>query len=306
MLPIELPEEPKKLYYSAGEAHPLAKLETDKIRQMVIDLDVANSDSEHYVTGWMGLNSIVVVRNYQNKRGTANGFVINKGDRYRLSIQSIEFRIPKMVLWMSFRRKPRTMELITYEELGEKPSGMQQYRNILDEELLGQLDQDWHELNDYLGAACWQLENGTPLWQQLHQQITPDAIRQLATAPIFRTKHLQADGEYSGFWAGEYFFAVRQPGTKQAANNPFPAVQISWRENDKDIGSYQFDLIEGESGESRLSLCIRPRKGANSYLLNRFDAHHLQRAIAMFTLAQQYLSGPATGDSTATPERTNQ
>lgn len=209
MLPIELPEEPEKLYYSAGEAHPLAKLETDKIRQMVIDLDVANSDSEHYVTGWMGLNSIVVVRNYQNKRGTANGFVINKGDRYRLSIQSIEFRIPKMVLWMSFRRKPRTMELITYEELGEKPSGMQQYRNILDEELLGQLDQDWHELNDYLGAACWQLENGTPLWQQLHQQITPDAIRQLATAPIFRTKHLQADGEYSGFWAGEYFFAVR-------------------------------------------------------------------------------------------------
>ncbi len=135
-----------------------------------------------------------------------------------------------MVLWMSFRRKPRTMELITYEELGEKPSGMQQYRNILDEELLGQLDQDWHELNDYLGAACWQLENGTPLWQQLHQQITPDAIRQLATAPIFRTKHLQADGEYSGFWAGEYFFAVRQPGTKQAADNPFPAVQISWRE----------------------------------------------------------------------------
>lgn len=244
--------------------------------------------------GW-GLNSIVVVRNYQNKRGTANGFVINKGDRYRLSIQSIEFRIPKMVLWMSFRRKPRTMELITYEELGEKPSGMQQYRNILDEELLGQLDQDWHELNDYLGAACWQLENGTPLWQQLHQQITPDAIRQLATAPIFRTKHLQADGEYSGFWAGEYFFAVRQPGTKQAADNPFPAVQISWRENDKDIGSYQFDLIEGESGKSRFSLCIRPRKGANSYLLNRFDAHHLQRAIAMFTLVQQYLSGPVAG-----------
>ncbi|CRG50292.1 Uncharacterised protein [Yersinia wautersii] len=81
----------------------MAKRETDKIRQMVIDLDVANSDSEHYVTGWMGLNSIVVVvRNYQNKRGTANGFVINKGDRYRLSIQSIEFRIPKMVLWMSF------------------------------------------------------------------------------------------------------------------------------------------------------------------------------------------------------------
>ncbi len=33
----------------------MAKLETDKIRQMVIDLDVANSDSEHYVTGWMGV-----------------------------------------------------------------------------------------------------------------------------------------------------------------------------------------------------------------------------------------------------------
>lgn len=78
MLPIELPEEPESCI-TPQEAHPLAKLETDKIRQMVIDLDVANSDSEHYVTGWMGLNSIVVVRNYQNKRGTANGFVINKG-----------------------------------------------------------------------------------------------------------------------------------------------------------------------------------------------------------------------------------
>lgn len=285
MLTYELPEAPEKLYYSAGDAHPLDKLETDKIIQMVIDLDVANSDSEHYVTGWMGLNSVVVVRNYQNKRGTANGFVVNKGDRYRLSIQSIEFRIPKAVLWMSFRRKPRTMELITYETLGEQPSGMQQYRNILDEDLLQQLDADWRELNDYLGAACWQLENGTPLWQQTQQQITPDAIRQLADAAIFRTKSLQADGEYAGFWAGEFFFAVRQP----TASHPLPAVQISWREDEKEIGSYQFDLINDEAGEPTLSLCIRPRKGADSYLLNRFDAHHLQRAIAMFTMTQRHL-----------------
>ncbi|PJE87427.1 hypothetical protein CU280_13540 [Yersinia mollaretii] len=252
---------------------------------MVIDLDVANSDSEHYVTGWMGLNSVVVVRNYQNKRGTANGFVVNKGDRYRLSIQSIEFRIPKAVLWMSFRRKPRTMELITYETLGEQPSGMQQYRNILDEDLLQQLDADWRELNDYLGAACWQLENGTPLWQQAQQQITPDAIRQLADAAIFRTKSLQADGDYAGFWAGEYFFAVRHP----TASHPLPAIQISWREDEKEIGSYQFDLINDEAGEPTLSLCIRPRKGADSYLLNRFDAHHLQRAIAMFAMTQRHL-----------------
>ncbi|WP_186380727.1 hypothetical protein [Yersinia mollaretii] len=285
MLTYELPEAPEKLYYSAGDAHPLDKLETDKIIQMVIDLDVANSDSEHYVTGWMGLNSVVVVRNYQNKRGTANGFVVNKGDRYRLSIQSIEFRIPKAVLWMSFRRKPRTMELITYETLGEQPSGMQQYRNILDEDLLQQLDADWRELNDYLGAACWQLENGTPLWQQAQQQITPDAIRQLADAAIFRTKSLQADGDYAGFWAGEYFFAVRQP----TASHPLPAIQISWRGDEKEIGSYQFDLINDEAGEPTLSLCIRPRKGADSYLLNRFDAHHLQRAIAMFAMIQRHL-----------------
>ncbi|EOD4131150.1 hypothetical protein ACJQ65_003942, partial [Yersinia enterocolitica] len=210
MLTLELPEAPEKLYYSAGDAHPLDKLESDKIVQMVIDLDVANSDSEHYVTGWMGLNSVVVIRNYQNKRGTANGFVLNKGDRYRLSIQSIEFRIPKIVLWMSFRRKPRTMELITYETLGDQPSGMQQYRNILEEELRQQLDDDWRELNDYLGAACWQIENDVPLWQQAHREITLDAINQLAAAPIFRTKHLQADGNYTGFWAGDYFFAVRQ------------------------------------------------------------------------------------------------
>ena len=140
-------------------------------------------------------------------------------------------------------------------------------------------------MNDYLGAACWQLENDTPLWQQTQQQITPEAIRQLVDAPIFRTKHLQADGDYAGFWAGEYFFAVRQP----SAGNPLPAVQISWRENEKDIGSYQFDLINGAAGEPKLSLCIRPRKGADSYLLNRFDAHHLQRAIAMFAMTQRYL-----------------
>ncbi|EEQ07196.1 hypothetical protein ACTZGB_04745 [Yersinia bercovieri] len=285
MLTYELPKEPEKLYYSAGDAHPLDKLETDKIIQMVIDLDVANSDSEHYVTGWMGLNSVVVVRNYQNKRGTANGFVVSKGDRYRLSIQSIEFRIPKAVLWMSFRRKPRTMELITYETLGEQPGGMQQYRNILDEELLQQLDADWRELNDYLGAACWQLENDTPLWQQAQLQITPEAISQLADAAIFRSKPLQADGDYAGFWAGEYFFAVRHP----TAANPLPAIEISWRENEKEIGSYQFSLINDEAGKPKLSLCIRPRKGAESYLLNRFDAHHLQRAIAMFTMTQRHL-----------------
>ncbi|CNK23911.1 Uncharacterised protein [Yersinia frederiksenii] len=285
MLTLELPEAPEKLYYSAEDAHPLDKLESDKIVQMVIDLDVANSDSEHYVTGWMGLNSVVVVRNYQNKRGTANGFVVNIGDRYRLSIQSIEFRIPKMVLWMSFRRKPRTMELITYETLGDQPSGMQQYRNILEEELRHQLDNDWRALNDYLGAACWQLENNAPLWQQAHQDITSDVINQLVAAPIFKTKPLQADGDYAGFWAGDYFFAIRQP----TAENPLPAVQISWREDEKDIGSYQFDLIKDEAGEPKLSLRIRPRKGADSYLLNRFDAHHLQRAIAMFTMTQRYL-----------------
>ncbi|CNL03390.1 Uncharacterised protein [Yersinia intermedia] len=285
MLTLELPEAPEKLYYSAGDAHPLDKLESDKIVQMVIDLDVANFDSEHYVTGWMGLNSVVVIRNYQNKRGTANGFVLNKGDRYRLSVQSIEFRIPKVVLWMSFRRKPRTMELITYETLGDQPSGMQQYRNILEEDLRQQLDEDWRELNDYLGAACWQIENDVPLWQQAHREITLDAINQLAAAPIFRTKHLQADGNYAGFWAGDYFFAVRQP----TADNPLPAIQISWRENEKEIGSYLFDLIKDEGGEPKLLLCIRPRKGAESYLLNRFDAHHLQRAIAMFAMTQRYL-----------------
>ncbi|CNI09085.1 Uncharacterised protein [Yersinia massiliensis] len=285
MLTYELPEAPKKLYYSAADAHPLSKLESDKIIQMVLDLDIANSENEHYISGWMGLNNVVVVRNYQNKRGTSNGFLVNKSDRYRLSIQSIEFRIPKVVLWMSFRRKPRTMELITYETLGDEPSGMQQYRNILDETLREQLDADWRDLNDYLGAACWQLENGAPLWQQALQEITPDTISQLASAKIFHTKSLQADGDYSGFWAGEYFFAVRQPTTA----NPLPAIQISWREDEKDIGSYQFDLVNDEAGNAKFLLCIRPRKGADSYLLNRFDAHHLQRAIAMFAMMQRYL-----------------
>ncbi|AKA37937.1 hypothetical protein [Yersinia ruckeri] len=283
---LKLSQPAEKLYYSAADAPALGKVNTDKILQMVADLDVANSDLEHYVTGWMGLNSVIVVRNYQDKRGTANGFVLNKGNRHRLSVQSIEFRIPKVVLWMSFRRRPRVMELITYEALEGELNGMQQYRNILDKDLLQQLEQDWLDLNDYLGEACWQLENGRPLWQQLHQKITPEAIEKLANAAVFHHKNLQSDGEFSGFWAGNYFFAIRSPSAK----NPNPAIMISWRENETDIGSYVFDVVEDMQGERRLSPCIRPRKGAEHFILNPFDAVHLQRAIALFDITHIYLA----------------
>ncbi|CAM3296380.1 MULTISPECIES: hypothetical protein [Yersinia] len=282
---LEFSQNIPKLYYSATDAPTLKTVTTDKILQMVVDLDVANSEDEHYVTGWMGLNSVMVVRNYQNKRGTANGFVLNKGNRHRLSVQSIEFRIPKMVLWMTFRRRPRTMELITYEALEGELNGMQQYRNILDKALIQQLEQDWRDLNDYLGEACWQLENGRPLWQRLHQEITPKAIDQVADSAVFRSKNRQIDGEFGGFWAGDYFFAIRPKSDK----HPHAAVMISWRENEHDIGSYVFDQKKDQQGNISLLPCIRPRKGAEHFILNPFDAVHLQRALALFALTRPFL-----------------
>lgn len=72
----------KKSYYSADQSLSLSQLDVEKISQVVRDLDVAESEKEHYVTGWMGQNSVVLVRNYQDKRGTSNGIVMSRGNRY--------------------------------------------------------------------------------------------------------------------------------------------------------------------------------------------------------------------------------
>ncbi|MDN5682076.1 MAG: hypothetical protein L0G81_15770, partial [Ewingella sp.] len=65
----------KKSYYSADQSLSLGQLDVEKIEQIARDLDISASDKEHYVTGWMGQNSVVLVRNYQDKRGASNGLV---------------------------------------------------------------------------------------------------------------------------------------------------------------------------------------------------------------------------------------
>src|SRR5471032_3349221 len=84
----------KKCYYSADEALSLGQLDVEKIEQIARDLDIAESEKEHYVTGWMGQNSVVLVRNYQDKRGTSNGLVMSRGQRYKLSVRRLNSAFP--------------------------------------------------------------------------------------------------------------------------------------------------------------------------------------------------------------------
>lgn len=139
----------------------------------------------------MGQNSVVLVRNYQDKRGTSSGLVMSRGNRYKLTVQAITFRIPKVLLWVTFRRKPRTMTVIAYNKLGEQPTGLQQFMHIQDPELRDTLENDWRELNDYLGMACWQMDNNRPLWRQVHEEISPQALWTLSESPWFSGKKLQ-------------------------------------------------------------------------------------------------------------------
>lgn len=274
---------PQTLYYCADEAHPLAQLEEASIRTMVSDLKVNASEKEHYVTGWMGSHSVVVINNYHDKRGTSNGFVLTRENEYRLSVQSIVFRIPKFILWISFRRKPRTMTLITYNQIGELISPMIQFRNILEKPLKLKLEQDWQALNQYIGMACYQLENGTPLWQQLQQAITLPALQQWVTAPMFDDKRLQKDGTFEGFWAGNVFIS--------RCLTPVPALQLLWRDQDNHIQPGYIFTLAATAGGQQPSLRIRPQRSDTSYLLNAFDAAHLQQAYALLNYAQAVLSG---------------
>ncbi len=272
----------KKCYYSADETLSLGLLDVEKIEQIARDLDIADSDKEHYVTGWMAQNSVVLVRNYQDKRGTSNGLVMSRGQRYKLSVQAIKFRIPKFLLWMTFRRRPRTMSVVGYTRLGEQASGLQQFHNILDPDLKQQLENDWQELNDYLGMACWQMENNQPLWRELHREITPQALWFLADSNGFSGKKMQKDGDFEGLWAHNRFLGRR--------TGEHAALLISWRdEENDDIASYQFERLSS----SKIRLSLRPRKDEKFYPLNPFDAAHLCQALRMFQQAESELCSAA-------------
>jgi len=268
-----------KSYYSADQSLSLSQLDNEKITQIVQDLDVAESEKEHYVMGWMGQNSVVVVRNYQDKRGTSNGLVLSRGNRYKLTVQAITFRIPKLLLWVTFRRKPRTMTVIAYNKLGEQATGLQQFIHVQDPELRERLEGDWRELNDYLGMACWQMDNNRPLWRQLHQEISPQALWTLAESSWFSGKKLQKDGEFEGLWSHEQFIGRR--------TGEHAALLLSWKdEENEDIASYLFERVSA----NKIRIMLRPRKEEKFYPLNPFDAVHLQQALIKFHQAEQALS----------------
>ncbi|KAB8311293.1 MULTISPECIES: hypothetical protein [Rahnella] len=269
----------KKSYYSADQSLSLSQLDVEKISQVVRDLDVAESEKEHYVTGWMGQNSVVLVRNYQDKRGTSNGIVMSRGNRYKLTIQAITFRIPKFLLWITFRRKPRTMTVIAYNKLGEQATGLQQFMHIQEPELKEQLESDWRELNDYLGMACWQMENNQPLWRKLREEITPQSLLMQAESAWFSGKKLQKDGECEGLWLHEQFIGRR--------TGEHAALLLSWKdEENQDIASYRFERVSA----TKIRVMLRPRKEAKFYPLNPFDAVHLQQALTMYHQAEEALS----------------
>lgn len=268
-----------KSYYSADQSLSLSQLDNEKITQIVQDLDVAESEKEHYVMGWMGQNNVVVVRNYQDKRGTSNGLVLSRGNRYKLTVQAITFRIPKLLLWVTFRRKPRTMTVIAYNKLGEQATGLQQFIHVQDPELRERLESDWRELNDYLGMACWQMDNNRPLWRQLHQEISPQALWTLAESSWFSGKKLQKDGEFEGLWSHEQFIGRR--------TGEHAALLLSWKdEENEDIASYLFERVSA----NKIRIMLRPRKEEKFYPLNPFDAVHLQQALIKFHQAEQALS----------------
>ncbi|TKI06703.1 hypothetical protein [Martelella alba] len=280
----DLPK-PPTLYYSAGETHSLATLEYGRLLAMVDDLKLSDSEREHYTAGWLGEDSLVIIHNYREKRGTSNGFVLTREQRYRLSVQSIAFRVPKIFLWLSLRRKPRDTTLITYNTLGELRGPLYQYRHLVDKAVKRQLEEDWRAMNDYIGMACWQLENDRPLWRELMTLLTPSAVAEWVDAPIFAEKRLQKEGQFEGFWSGNIFIA--------RCRAPHPALQLLWRDDENRIQpGYVYTALPDKSGDNPLpSLRIRPHRGETHYQLNAFDARHLQYARALLSLAEGVLNG---------------
>jgi len=276
----------QKLYYAADNTLPLSQLDEEKICQIARDLDSVSSEKEHYVTGWMGLNSVVLVRSYQNKRGSADGLVMTRGNHYRLSVQSVVFRIPKPLLWGTFRRRPRTMKVITYNRLDTPQNGMQQYQNILEPELKERLEADWRDLNDYLGMACWQRENNNPLWQALQRDISADRLLLLCKHPVFSSRKMQKAREFAGLWQKDIFITHRNDGAA--------AILLSWKDPQTgDVASYLFEILAKNTGPTRLRLSLRPRKQEKFYPLNPFDAQHLFDARQLFERAESVLESSA-------------
>lgn len=271
---------PEKSRYSAEQAPPLNRLDTDSISRLVADLNLSGSEKEHYLTGWLGSSSLVIIHNYQDKRGTSSGFMLTKPGAYRFSVQAITFRIPKILLWATLRFKPRTMALIAYQPIDRRAGALVQYRNIADAGLKAELEQRWREINDYLGEACWQKEHDYPLWNTLKSAVSEHQLEALFQRLSQQDKKLQQDGEFSGLWQDDLFIAVRPAGEASA----IPSLLIGWRDGD-DMQSYLYGWLNDEQGQPQLAMAFRPAKDEAFFTLNPFDAAHLQQARALAEIA---------------------
>ncbi|MFT4465488.1 MAG: hypothetical protein ACMX3H_13445 [Sodalis sp. (in: enterobacteria)] len=139
-----------------------------------------------------------------------------------------------------------------------------QYSQLTDKALKQRLEQEWQALNDYVGMACYQLENDQPLWRTLMDSLSADALAQWVASPRFDDKRLQQDGEFTGFWAGNVFISRRQGAA--------PALQLLWRDAQNQIQpGYIYTLATNAAqAQPRPALLIRPQRTEASIRAQRF------------------------------------
>ncbi|MGL9772850.1 MAG: hypothetical protein ACR5LG_00045 [Sodalis sp. (in: enterobacteria)] len=86
-----------------------------------------------------------------------------------------------------------------------------QFPHLTDKTLKQRLELEWQAVNDYVGMACYQMENDTPLCWTLAGNISAGAlVAHWVASPRFDDKRLQQDGEFTRFWAGNVFISRRR------------------------------------------------------------------------------------------------
>ncbi|EPC5194198.1 hypothetical protein ACRZZR_001739 [Edwardsiella piscicida] len=269
--------------YDAATAGALDALDCSAIRQRVDAFGHADRPQESYLTGWMAFNPLVIIRNYQDKRGTSSGVVLSVGDAYRFSVQTITPRIPKLLLWATLRSKPKTLPLVALQDLAAGDRRLVPYRAVRDTALREQMTGWWAEINDYLGIACWQHSHGYPQWQALENSLSCDAVSRLHQWLQRDPQTLEHDGDYAGRWYDGLFIATRAA----SESNPWPSLLMSWKSPQRQA-SYLIGWLAGEADKPTLALALRPDAEMPFFTLNRFDAEHLQRLAALNALATQH------------------
>ncbi|MGY0149921.1 hypothetical protein [Edwardsiella tarda] len=264
--------------YSAADAERLDDLTCAAIRQRLAFLGDTATPQESYLTGWMGANPLVIIRNYQDKRGTSSGFLLSIGDEYRFSVQTITPRIPKLLLWATLRTKPKTLPLVALQNLTAGDRRLLPYRSLRDDTLRSKMNDWWVEINDYLGIACWQQRQGYPQWQALAETLSIARIDAVQSWIQRDGQPLEQDGDYAGRRYGDLFIASRAASEA----TPWPSLLLTELSASAPI-SYLIGWLADEQGQPQLALALRPCPEQPFFTLNRFDAAHLQRLNALMT-----------------------